>query len=532
RIDAGDVARSIRAVGGRSVRAAGRRLPAPIRAALRETPLTRLVVGSGDGPPQPTFSVVIPIYESPLSHLREQLEAVRTQTYPLWECVVVDDGSPSSDAVDLAEEFAAIDDRFRVIRRAANGGIAAATNDGLDAASNDWIVFSDHDDRMLPSALAAIATHLVSHPDDDVVYTDERLIDEDGRALVVYRKPDYSHHRFVAMNYFCHIVTMRRSLVEEIGRLDPAMEPSADRDFNLRASERATSIGHVPDILYEWRAIDGSVAKDLTEKQGVSESTLAGAAAHLARTGTPGRAVPAPRHPYLIRIERPPAVGSPTWLAWDDATTVASLDDLLRDALDRGDRAGGADHVVLHHRAVEPGTWISPLQSLVELGGVGAAAPCVLTADRRVVSAGRIHHPAMREMMPGVDVDDPGPWGLHQVDHEAAGVDPSAVVFDRAALGAIGGFDVDALLGPSADRDDADSELAGEFGMDLFVALVSTRLREYGTPVVWSPLSTITVPWEPPSWPDDLRRRAASRRFGRIVPGLLVDPFSPIEIRR
>jgi len=508
----------------RSALGAVRRLvPDSMVERVRGPMLERLLGPPPPAPGQPTFSIVIPVYDSPLEHLRAQLESIAAQTYPHWECLLVDDGSPTPHAAALADEFAAADQRFRVIRRPANGGIAAATNDGLDAATNEFIVFSDHDDRLMPSALAAIATHLLEHPEHDVVYTDEQLIDEDGDVLFVYRKPDYSHHRFVAMNYFCHIVTMRRSLVESIGRLDPSMEPSADRDFNLRAVEQARGVGHIPDILYEWRAIDGSVAKDLGEKRGVKESTLAGAAAHLERTGSIGTAIPAPHQPYLIRVERPRIDRPVDRIAWSRSTSFVELAQQLD--------AGTAPYVAFHRDDLDRDEWAAPLASLAAEPDVGAAAPRLATADGRLVSGGHIHHPALMEIAPGPQLDDPGPWGLYQVDHEVAGVEPDAVVFDRAALVGAGGFDLDRLLATDIS-DAARSEFDGEFGIELFIALVCTRLWQRGTPVVWSPLATIEVDASRLDWSRDLRRRAASRRLGAELSDLLLDPFSPIEIRR
>ncbi len=507
----------------RLLSAAKRAVPDPVVDRLRGPLADRLLGSPPPGPGQPTFSVVIPLYDSPIEHLRAQLTSIAQQTYPHFECLLVDDGSPTPAAADLAESFAADDPRFRVLRRPTNGGIAAATNDGLDAATNDWIVFSDHDDRLLPSALAAIATHIVEHPADDVIYTDERLVDEEGEVLFVYRKPDYSPHRFASMNYFCHIVTMRRALVETIGRLDPEMEPSADRDFNLRAVERAGSVGHIPDILYEWRAIDGSVAKDLDEKPGVKESTLAGAEAHLARIGSNARATPAPHQPYLIRFERPMPPGTTQPVAWDAESDAAALDAAVR--------SSSADRIVLHHRSIVVDERIRPLEALAGEADVGAAAPR-LVADERVVSGGHIHFPALMELHPGCELDDPGPWGIYQVDHEVAGAEPDLIVFDRAALVEAGGFDRSALGVPASLGDAAQAALDGEFAMDLLVALVCTRLWQRGTPTVWSPLTEIEVDASRLDWGRNLRRRAASRRLGAELPDLLLDPFSPVEIRR
>ena len=134
------------------------------------------------------FSIVLPLYNSPLEHLKTQLESISAQSHTSWECIVVDDGSADTRGVELAEQMRIPDPRFIVLRRPVNGGIAAATNDGLDRATGDWVVFCDHDDVLYPHALETVAAHIATHPEDDFIYSDEELIDEDG-ALVTTSHP-------------------------------------------------------------------------------------------------------------------------------------------------------------------------------------------------------------------------------------------------------------------------------------------------------------------------------------------------------
>ena len=54
---------------------------------------------------QPSISVVIPAYNA-ARFLRSTLESVLAQSYPVTECIVVDDGSVDSTA-DVVAEFEA-----------------------------------------------------------------------------------------------------------------------------------------------------------------------------------------------------------------------------------------------------------------------------------------------------------------------------------------------------------------------------------------------------------------------------------------
>src|SRR5436190_308097 len=86
------------------------------------------------------------------------LEALRTSTYPILECIVVDDGSTDNSA-DIAENGG-----MRVVRLQSQGGPAKARNIGAAAASGDIIVFLDSDVCVHPDTLTRIAEHFEKDP--------------------------------------------------------------------------------------------------------------------------------------------------------------------------------------------------------------------------------------------------------------------------------------------------------------------------------------------------------------------------------
>jgi glycosyltransferase involved in cell wall biosynthesis len=94
---------------------------------------------------RPTFSVIVPTYDRP-ALLHEAVGSVLGQTCPDFECLVVDDASPTPPTL-------VSDPRLKLIRRDQNGGPAAARNTGLDRASGQYITFLDDDDLFLPDRL-------------------------------------------------------------------------------------------------------------------------------------------------------------------------------------------------------------------------------------------------------------------------------------------------------------------------------------------------------------------------------------------
>jgi glycosyltransferase involved in cell wall biosynthesis len=88
----------------------------------------------------PTFSVIVPTYGRP-EFLSEALRSVEAQQFEDFECIVVDDASPTPTTIDPA-----LGERFRIVRRAENGGPAAARNTGIDQSAGTAVCFLDDDD--------------------------------------------------------------------------------------------------------------------------------------------------------------------------------------------------------------------------------------------------------------------------------------------------------------------------------------------------------------------------------------------------
>ncbi|WP_298403566.1 glycosyltransferase, partial [Ferrimicrobium sp.] len=54
---------------------------------------------------QPTISIVMPTYNSPIVYLREAIESVRSQIYANWQLCIVDDGSITPEVHEVINEY-------------------------------------------------------------------------------------------------------------------------------------------------------------------------------------------------------------------------------------------------------------------------------------------------------------------------------------------------------------------------------------------------------------------------------------------
>lgn len=242
---------------------------------------------------RPTFSVVMPTYETPPALLEKAVESVKAQLYGDWELCIADDGSKSAETRAMLERYAAEEPRIKVVFRETNGHISAATNSALELATGEWVALLDHDDELTEDALYWMAASLEADPDADILYSDEDKIDEEGRLSDPYFKPNWSPELFLSQNMINHLGVYRRSLVEKAGRFREGFEGSQDYDLALRVLEQTTPerVRHVPVVLYHWRTVAGSVALATGEKTYPYERARTAIAEHLGRSGVKAEVV-------------------------------------------------------------------------------------------------------------------------------------------------------------------------------------------------------------------------------------------------
>jgi glycosyltransferase involved in cell wall biosynthesis len=234
---------------------------------------------------RPLFSIVTPVYETPLDVLDETIESVRSQSWPDWELILVDDLSPSEAVRERLAAAAEQDPRVVVVLRETNGGISAASNDGIAAARGEFIALLDHDDLLAHGALAKVSTVLAAHPDIDYLYTDEDKVDNYGNWFDTFRKPDWSPERLRAQMYCAHLSVIRAELVREVGGFDSRYDGSQDHDLILKVTEKARRIYHLPEVLYHWRALPQSTASSGDAKPYTWDAGLRAVTDHVNRIG-------------------------------------------------------------------------------------------------------------------------------------------------------------------------------------------------------------------------------------------------------
>lgn len=97
----------------------------------------------------PKISVIVPIYNVE-QYISECLDSLINQTLTDIEIICVDDCG-SDKSMDIVQEYAAKDNRIKIVKHAKNSGLSASRNTGLENSSAPYIMCCDSDDFYTPN---------------------------------------------------------------------------------------------------------------------------------------------------------------------------------------------------------------------------------------------------------------------------------------------------------------------------------------------------------------------------------------------
>ncbi len=364
---------------------------------------------------KPTISVLVPVYNVDPRWLTACVESVRRQAYPYWELCLADDASTDPATLAYLDQLPR-DPRIKQIRRPTNGHICAATNSAAELAAGEFVALLDNDDALAPHALFAVARLLQSHPDADLIYSDEDKVGPDGRRYDPQFKPDWSPELLLSYNYVNHLTVLRRSVFERAGRFREGYEGSQDHDLLLRVAELTDRVHHVPEILYHWRSLPSSTASAAGVKRYVHTSGRKAVEDALARRklgaslyvpdfaeklGLPilGLDGPDDGPSVAVVVRGAAAEAAQTVRAVKQATAYRNYTVYLvidpappADALNRIAAGRGEEHLLFLEAGIEPADprWLSRLVAHLKLPGVGAAGGLIRNGEGAIVSAGTV----------------------------------------------------------------------------------------------------------------------------------------------
>lgn len=190
------------------------------------------------------ISIITPSYNQ-AAYLKQTIDSVMEQDYPLIEYMIVDGGS-TDGSEDIIRKY---DQRLAWWVSEADSGQAAAINKGFARAGGEIIAWLNSDDYYLPNAIPAVMELFAEHPEAGLIYGDVLSVDGAGNPINIQRFQSYKLDDLMAFKIISQpAVFMRRSILEKAGYLDPNYHFLLDHHLWLRMAQLAP-IMYFPQIL-------------------------------------------------------------------------------------------------------------------------------------------------------------------------------------------------------------------------------------------------------------------------------------------
>lgn len=232
----------------------------------------------------PKISIIVATFNTKDEYLKEMIDTVVNQSYSNWELCIAD-GSTNDSVEQFIKSNYEIGNKIKFVRLNDNFGIAGNMNKALELATGDYVGLYDHDDTLELTCLYEIVKAL-QNKKYDFIYTDEdKLMDKSKIYASPHFKSDFNIDLLRSVNYICHFLCVKKSLIDKVGNFRKEFDGAQDFDFVLRLSEASCdeNVYHIPQILYHWRMHEQSTAENPESKMYAFEAGKKAIQAHYNR---------------------------------------------------------------------------------------------------------------------------------------------------------------------------------------------------------------------------------------------------------
>jgi hypothetical protein len=221
-----------------------------------------------DVPQTPLVTVIVPVFNK-ADFFRNCLLSIQSQSHKNIEVICVDDQS-TDNSLDIANEFALRDSRFKVLAQLLRHGASAARNAGLDHARGEFILFVDADDWIEPNAVDLLLK-LYTKTDADLVrgsiaiHTNDEVVSDIGWQRVIDGLgPPFPQQKNIPGYIWGFTAFLYRKSFLEAHSLRFPVELARGEDpvFLCRSLLAARTVATSSEIVYNYRKIHGRKLTD------------------------------------------------------------------------------------------------------------------------------------------------------------------------------------------------------------------------------------------------------------------------------
>lgn len=215
-------------------------------------------------------SFVMCTYNTKIEWIDRAVSSIRNQSNPLWELIVIDDGSDRENA-EYCKSLSELDKRIAVYHQT-NQGQSVARNYGTDHARGKWVAYIDADDWIVEDYIDQILNvmkkydlEILSYAHDDIRGDDVskqlwghdeihlfNKSEREGMQLALFQIPEWLQKYPMFFGAQWKMVYSREFLNRCHIRNVSGLYKSEDSVFNLYAVEHAEKMGYYNHVLYHY----------------------------------------------------------------------------------------------------------------------------------------------------------------------------------------------------------------------------------------------------------------------------------------
>lgn len=212
------------------------------------------------------ISVIMPVYNTQESFLREAVESILHQTFTEFEFLIIDDCSTDPNIQKTLKSYN--DPRIRLLQTEQNSGAAAARNLGLREAKGKYIAFIDSDDVSYRERLAKEAGYLESHPEIGCVGSASRIIPSNTIQFPPKGSSYLKNYMlFIGCGFCQSSVMLRRQLLTD-HKIEYQSQYVPAEDYALWLDLSAVcELENLDEVLIDYRWHDQNISSLQRDKQ-------------------------------------------------------------------------------------------------------------------------------------------------------------------------------------------------------------------------------------------------------------------------
>lgn len=197
----------------------------------------------------PAVSIIVTCGPGHKQYLQDALDSVQAQTFPDWECVVVNDTGKEWPKNIPGAPWA------KVVSTEGNLGASAARNVGYRQTTGKYIVWMDADDYWLPWYLEKMVGMALQN--DGLIFSD-LLMHDYPKKFKVYKYDEFDCEKVaVSFRYPGTSVLIPRKITEAVrdkqGGWDEKTPGMEDWDYAVAIHDLGFCAYHIPEPLFVYR---------------------------------------------------------------------------------------------------------------------------------------------------------------------------------------------------------------------------------------------------------------------------------------